>query len=70
MPFIKTHNIISNSDKFTSLVEAVRLLMNTDKSVDDIAQLRGCKSEATVCMSFKQHQGEALGAVRSQFNRA
>ncbi len=43
--------------------------MNTDKSVDDIAELSGYESEAAFRKAFKQHQGEAPGAVRSEFNR-
>lgn len=71
------------SDKFTSLVglspmkylvkwrmvEAYRLLVNTEKSVADIAQLSGYESEAAFRKAFKQHQGEAPGAVRSDSNR-
>lgn len=67
------------ADKFTKLVgisamkylikwrmvEARKLLMTTNKSVFEIAQMSGYESEAAFRKAFKTHQGEAPGKVRS-----
>ena len=68
------------ADKFTKLVglspmkylvkwrmiEARKLLMTTDKSVFEIAQISGYESEAAFRKAFKLNQGEAPGKVRGK----
>lgn len=47
------------------LIEARKLLICSDISIAEIAQLSGYETEAAFRKAFKQHQGEAPGAVRS-----
>lgn len=47
------------------LIEARQLLICSDKSIAEIAENSGYDSEAAFRKAFKQHQGEAPGAVRS-----
>ncbi len=77
---IATMSRSSFAEKFTQLVglspmkylvqwrmiEARKLLISSNKSVAEIAQLSGYESEAAFRKAFKQHQGVTPGAVRKK----